>query len=483
MRWNQSLELFFVIYFCFINGTYLFFLIIGSFQNYKRFRQVEEENDPILLKSNSLPEILFVVPMHNEEEKIISNLFNIMSLTYRYKKVIAVNDGSTDDTLGLVIRSFEFIPVPKTYVDELPTQAVRGVYQSKKHPEIILIDKENGGKADAVNAAINAVPTPFFVVLDADTVLDNTGFEKLIRPILVQPETIAVGACIRLINGCSVEYNRVMTKTFPNEFFPAMQALEYLRSFFLRDGFNVVNSNYIVSGAFGIFPRNLVVQIGGYAKSIGEDAEISVRLHRAMHLAKRKYRIQYLPDPIAWTVGPSKYYPLHKQRVRWHRGVLETIWIHKRVLLNPWYGAFGMLGLPFFLIGEALEPLVEIAAWAYIGYTYYVGILDLEFLYLILAISFGFTILYSMICLFIEEATFRKYPSLRSLTVLFFCNFIENIGYRQMTLLWRLLGFWDFFLHLGSLRKETKKVNEQLHSFSKSVSEGAPLKSPTPHDL
>lgn len=464
MSWQFWIELFFLAYFGVVNVVYLIFLILGSFQVYKRFNQVQEEDATLLLKSNSLPEILFVVPMHNESANILSNFWNIIKLSYRYKKVIAVNDGSTDDTLDIVLKAFEFIEIPKVYNDLLPTQAVKKVYRSKTYPDFILIDKENGGKADAVNAAINAVTTPFFVVLDADTILDSDGFEKLIRPMLVSSKTIAVGSCIRIINGCNVEYNRVTTAGFPNEFFPAMQAIEYLRAFFLREGLNLVNSNYIVSGAFGIFPRDLILRVGGYSETVGEDAEIIIRLHRLMKELKLPYEVKYLPDPIAWTVAPSGYKALSKQRVRWHRGILETIWHHKRVLFNPWYGGFGVLGLPFLTIGEAFEPVVEIFAWIYVGIAFYYGFLDLEFFYLIIAISFGFTSLYSMVCLFIEEMTFRKYPSLRSLTVLFLCNFVENIGYRQMTIYWRLKGFVDFFWNLKGTRKETIAIRDKVNA-------------------
>lgn len=473
------LELFFLSYFALINIIYIVFLILGSGQVYKRFNQVEEEDSLFLLKSNTLPEILFIVPMHNEAKNILISLYNILNLSYRYKKIIAVNDGSTDDTLGAIQTAFELVEIPKMYTDELPTQEVKKVYQSKRHPEFFLLDKVKGGKADAVNAAINATPTPFFVVLDADTILDNTGFEKLIRPMLSSSKTISVGACIRIINGCAIEHNRVSTARFPDQFYPAMQAIEYLRAFFLREGFNLVNSNYIVSGAFGVFPRDLIIGVGGYSHTVGEDVEIIIRLHRVMKEIKKPYAIEYLPDPIAWTVAPHQYKPLERQRSRWHRGLLETIWHHKKILFNPRYRFFGVIGFPFFLISEGLEPIVEIGAIIYIIFAFIYGFLNLDFLYLVLAVSFGFTSLYSILCLFIEEMTFRKYPSLRSLIVLFMCNFIENIGYRQMTLYWRMKGFVDFFRNLKTTRKETQVIKEKVKRYVDSIKQKGSEKIPS----
>ncbi len=453
------LEYAFLAYFGLINLYYICFLILGSCKTFFRIQEVREEDTSGILSSNSLPEILFVIPMFNERETILPCIYNLLNLSYRYKQIIVVNDGSDDDTLDIVRQALDLVEIPKYYADAIPTQPVRTVFRSRTHPEITVIDKVRGRKFDAVNAAINAVPTPFFVVLDADTFVDNAGFEALVRPILTSPDTIAVGASVRILNGCTLDFNRISTASFPREFLPAMQALEYLRAFLLRQGLDTINAVFIIAGVFSIFPRDLILKAGGFCSSAGEDVEIILRLHRMMHEANIPYKIAYLPDPIAWTVAPSTVAKLRKQRMRWHLGLLESIWYHKRVFYNPRYGAFGLLGYPFWVFGEALEPIAEVSAWTYVAVTAALGILNMPFLVLLLALSFGFTALYTFFCLFLEELSFRKYPSLRSLAMLVLCNFVENVGYRQLTLWWRLCSFVQFFRNFRQIEADRRTVN------------------------
>ncbi|PIS02237.1 MAG: glycosyl transferase [Chlamydiae bacterium CG10_big_fil_rev_8_21_14_0_10_42_34] len=450
----------FLAYFSFINLFYTFFLLLGAFKIFKRIKEVKEEDTSAILSSNSLPSILFVMPMYNEAENIVSNIFNLLSISYRYKQIIAVNDGSTDNTYELLQKAFDLIEIPKYYVDELPTQKIKAVYRSKSYPEVIVIDKERGGKFDAINSAVNAAHNPFFVVLDADTFLDSKGFEALIRPILTTPQTIAVGATVRILNGCTIEFNRISTTAFPKDFLPAVQSLEYLRAFLLRQGFDAINGNFIVSGAFSIFPRDLIVQVGGFAPTVGEDVEIITRLHRIMRKSKTPYKIKYLPDPVAWTVAPGHIKGLSKQRINWHFGLLQTIWFHKTICFNPKYTGLGLFGFPFWLFGEALEPCIETLAWIYVFIAWGLGVLNVPFFLMFLAVSFGYTALYTFFSLAIEEFGFRKYPSLRNLIMLVTSNLLENIGYRQITVYWRLRSFCRFFAKFKETRKTSRYIND-----------------------
>lgn len=459
---SPYIELSFLWYFSGINLLYTSFLVVAAVKIFSRVKEIRQEDTTSILSSNSLPTILFVVPMYNESKNILPNLFNLLYLTYRYKQIIAVNDGSEDDTMAILHMSLDLVEIPKYYVDEIPTQKVKAVYRSRTHPEITVIDKEHGRKFDTVNAAINAAPTPFFVVLDADTFVDSKGFEALVRPILTSPQTIAVGASVRIINGCTIDFNRVSTASFPQEFLPAMQSLEYLRAFLLREGLDAINGNFIVAGAFSIFPRDLIVQAGGFGPSVGEDVEIIVRLHRLMRECRLPYRIQYLPDPVAWTVAPTELSHLGRQRSRWHLGLLESIWFHKKICFNPRYGTFGMFGFPFWLFGEALEPVIEMLAWSYVLITWMLGLLNVPFFLMVMAVSFGYTALYTIFCLSIEEFSFRKYPSLRSLVMLLFSNFLENIGYRQLTVYWRLRGYYWFFTKGDELRESSLFIQKLI---------------------
>lgn len=291
---------------------------------------------------------------------------------------------------------------------------------------------------------MNAVPTPFFVVLDADTFVDSDQFQSLIRPILTAPDTIGVGASIRIMNGCEMDYNRVKTAQFPKHFLPALQALEYLRAFCMRDGLDAMNANFIISGAFSIFPRDLIVRIGGFAPSCGEDVEVVVRLHRFMLEEKIPYKIHYFSDPVAFTLAPVNLKELGEQRIRWHRGLLEAIWHHKRVFMRPLYKLFGIFNLPFWVFAEALEPIVELFGWIYIIVVICLGELNYHFFFMFIAVTWVYTALYTIFALFLEEFSYRKYPTLRSLAMLLFANLVENFGYRQLTLYWRLIGFYRF---------------------------------------
>lgn len=453
------IEMSLLIYFVSINLLYTLFLAVAGFGIVRRSKEIDEEDTSPILKSEFLPSIVFIVPSYNGERYVIQNISNILLLSYRYKKIILVNDGSTDQTMKKVIKDFELIEVPKYFKDEIPTLEIKKVYRSKIHPEIIVIDKLKGGKFDAVNAGINAASTPFFAILDVDTFVDSKQFESLVRPILTNPETIGVGASIRVMNGCTIDYNRVITAQFPRHFIPALQSLEYLRSFCLRDGLDAVNANFILAGAFSIFRRDIIIRAGGYGPSCAEDAEIVIRLHRLMREGKKKYKIQYFSDPVSFTEVPENLKSLGKQRVRWHLGILESLWIHKRVFMNPRYGSFGLFGYPFWVFSEAIEPLVEAFAWTYLIVFWMLGILQIDFFLFVFAATIGYTSLYTIFALFLEEFSYRKYPSFRSLWMLLIANLVENIGYRQLTIYWRIKGCCIFAFNILKNQRMGNLIN------------------------
>lgn len=453
-------------YFGFINIFYTTFLLIAGFKIFFRAQEIQEEDTTHLLKSDSLPSILFIIPIYNEAQNILSNISNILLLSYRYKQIIAVNDGSTDNSMELLQQNLSLIEIPKYYSDEIVTKEVKKVYRSKIYPELIVIDKENGKKFDALNAAINASDVPLFVVLDADTFVDSKQFESLIRPILSSPQPIGLGASIRIMNGCSVDFNRILTAQFPKAFLPALQSLEYLRAFCLRDGLDSINGNFILSGAFSIFPRDLIIKAGGFAPSCGEDVEIILRLHRLMLENKIPYRIQYFSDPVAFTMAPTNLKELGQQRSRWHLGLLQSFWFHKKIFFNPKYRSFGLLGYPFWVFAEALEPIFETFGIAYILIAWLMGNLNLYFALLFFSITLAYTALYTIFALFLEEFSYRKYPSIRSLAMLLLANLVENIGYRQLTVYWRLRAFVWFIKTFKSVQRTSKFVNDLVKKAS-----------------
>jgi cellulose synthase/poly-beta-1,6-N-acetylglucosamine synthase-like glycosyltransferase len=457
------LDPFFLLYFGSINFVYSILLVLGAIKVYRRHQELKVEDLTSIVQSNSLPEISFLMAAYNESANIISSIESLLHLSYRYKEIIVINDGSTDNTLELIQQRFQLVLISPYYHPLLPSKKVRGFYKSTLHPEIIVIDKENGGKFDALNAGLNACKSLYFITVDADTYVDDENFEAFIRPLFISPETIAVGASVRVRNGCSFDFNHISTDRFPFRYLPAMQSIEYLRAFLMRQGWDYLQANYIFSGAFAAFVTQVVIRAGGYAPTDANDLEIVFRLNRLMRATKTPYKMSFILDPIAWTEAPSKLKRLGRQRMLWHRGTLETLWFQKTLFFNPTYGRFGCLVYPFLLFGEALEPIIEILGYLYIIVGLFFGMTSITYVLLFFSIMWGFTFLFTLFCLLIEEISFRKYPTFKSLCLLFFYSLTENFGYRQLTLWWRLQGFKSFFKRFKTIKGDSREINETVH--------------------
>jgi cellulose synthase/poly-beta-1,6-N-acetylglucosamine synthase-like glycosyltransferase len=463
----SDLDSLFLFYFSLINAVYFFLLILGSIRTFIRNKELSVESFQSILHSNALPEVTFIVPMYNEEKNIMESLNNLVNLTYRYKRIIVINDGSTDQSMQILKENLDLVSIPKFYEGTIQTEKIKGIYRSKVHKEIIVLDKEHAGKFDGVNAGINACLHPFFVVVDADTLIDDKEFEAFIRPILSKPEVIGIGAGVRIKNGCTLNFNMVSTVKFPKDILPAFQFFEYLRSFSMRQGWDWVGGNFVIAGAFSVFQTELIKEVGGFSSSIAEDMEIVVRLHHFMHLKNKPYRILYLPDPVAWTNCPSKLKSLGKQRTRWHLGLLETLWYHKKICFNPKYGIFGLFNYPFWIACEAFEPVMETLGFIIILGSWFFQIINTPFFLLLVLITLGFTFVYSTFCILLEELTFRRYTSMKSVTVMILLSFIENIGYRQLTIYWRLKAFFLFLKNFKKIRLEGKRIEKLLKLVAK----------------
>jgi cellulose synthase/poly-beta-1,6-N-acetylglucosamine synthase-like glycosyltransferase len=468
-KYVKWLDPIFLYYFTAINLVYTIVLAVACLRVYSRRKELRVEDFTQLLHSESLPEVTFIVPIYNRSSKAGATIQNILNLSYRYKQIILVNDGSEDDSMEVLKKTYKLEKTPLFFKQNLPTKPVKQVYRSLLENEIIVIDKEHGKKFDTVNTGINACTNPFFIIVDDDTFIDDQGFEALIRPILSDPKTVAIGATIRIKNGCTLKYNRIDSTRFPKTFLTAMQSLEYLRSFLMRQGWDHFGGNVVISGAFSIFPTKLIIEVGGFCPSVAEDMEIIIRLHHIMKAKKLPYKITYIPDPVAWTEAPTSIKRLARQRANWHRGMMEAIWYHKEMCLSPKYGMMGIFNLPFWIWGEILEPVVEALGYSVIITSWYLGVLNVPFFILLMCISLGFTFIFTIACLFIEELSFKKFTSLRSLCLLMVCSFIENLGYRQMNILWRLIGIKDFFLRFKEIEKETLLVKGFI---DKSVKKG-----------
>jgi cellulose synthase/poly-beta-1,6-N-acetylglucosamine synthase-like glycosyltransferase len=372
----------------------------------------------------------------------------MLQLEYPDYEVLIVNDGSRDDTLAKLQREFQLQPFPEAYRQRVPCKPVRGVYRSLRYPSLRVIDKENGGsKADAMTAGINACRYPLFCAVDADSVLDLASLRRAVRPFLEDPDTVAAGGTVRIANGCRVRGGFLEQVGLADNFLAQVQVIEYLRAFlFGRMGWDYLNAVLIVSGAFGMFDKEAVVAVGGYrSDAIGEDMELILRLHRLMRERGQRYRITFVPDPICWTDAPEDLGTLRKQRVRWHHGLAQSLSLHRGLFFRRRGGAVSWLAMPFFYVFELLGPAVETTGYVFMLAAAIFGWIDWSVTGLFFCVAVGLGVMLSTSALLLEEISFHVYPRTRDLLRLYIVAIVENFGYRQLTVLWRLEGLLGWY--------------------------------------
>ncbi|MEX2182329.1 MAG: glycosyltransferase family 2 protein [Gemmatimonadaceae bacterium] len=429
-----------------LNSGYAILLILSVPELWRHWRLAADEHLQRLLASDALPPLSLLVPAYNEEVSITSSLLSFLTLEYPHLEVIVVNDGSKDGTMDVLVREFDLYEVPPAYPVTIATKSVRHYHRSRRHSRLLVIDKENGGKADSLNAAMNAARHPFVVAVDADTLIEPDALIRLARPFLLGDNIAAVGGTIRVANECIVEYGRVVEARVDPRWLPGCQVVEYLRAFlFGRLGWNRLGGNLIISGAFGLFRREYLMAIGGYRTgNVTEDMDLVVRLHRYLRENGIRASLPFIPDPVAWTEVPTSARVLARQRERWHRGLIGTLWEHRTMLFNPKYGRIGMVAVPFYLFGEMIAPLVEVGGWLALVVGLLVGAVDGGFALVFLAVAIGYGTLLSIWAIVLEELSFRRYRRRRDFWRLIGYALIEGLGFRQMTVLFRLQAFWKY---------------------------------------
>jgi cellulose synthase/poly-beta-1,6-N-acetylglucosamine synthase-like glycosyltransferase len=430
------------------NGLYLLQVALAFFELRRTQRLQHQFSAQWLLGTKPVPGISILVPAYNEEVTIVENIRSLLTLRYPRFQIIVVNDGSKDRTATQVIAAFDLKPVEVTRPAIVPHQPVRGIYRNRAYPDLIFIDKHNGGKSDALNAALTFAEHPLVCAVDADSVLDHNSLLLAARPFLEEPDAmIAVGGTIRIANGSTIHNGTVVAEGAPRRLLPLFQAIEYFRSFLLaRLAFSRLDAVAIVSGAFGLFKRSAVVQVGGYStNTVGEDMELIVRLHRFFRDNGRHYSIRFLPDAVCWTEAPDTVKVLRRQRTRWQRGLCETLWTHRRMLFNARYGRIGFLSLPQFVVFDIAAPLLETAGLVLMPLFFLMGMIRFEFLIAYFVVVSLFGVFCSMISLVLAEAAFFKTTRRRDMVLYGLAAFGENLGYRQLNALWRIEGIWQFF--------------------------------------
>jgi cellulose synthase/poly-beta-1,6-N-acetylglucosamine synthase-like glycosyltransferase len=466
MNITLLLYLIFGYYLC-LHGIYLLLILIGTTQlrryqlgiSFGEFRRIADS--PLTLPFS------VIIPAYNEEKVIISAVLGALNLRYPQHEVIVVNDGSSDRTLALLVQRFGLRRVHKVGQTRFQTRTVRGIYESLEYPKLVVIDKANGHRADAINAAVNYARYPMLCIMDADCVFEEDALLRVIRPFLRSHRVIAAGGIVRPANGLQVQDGRIVSYGLPRGFLPLVQAVEYLRSFqWSRLGLATLNSMLCISGAFLVVKKDVFIEMGGVdPEAITDDIDLTVRLHEYIHTHKRGegLKIAYIPDPVCYTEVPETVRVHAAQRNRWQRGTLQTLLRHWYMTFNPRYGMTGLFGMPFFFIFEAFAALVEGASYVLIPIVYFMGIASLTevALFFVLAIVLG-TFL-SVTAVLLQESTRLRPAHTRDLLRLLLAALAENFGYHQMHLLWRIAGTFDYLVR----RRRDLGLMERYGSFQK----------------
>lgn len=398
--------------------------------------------------SDVVPPISILVPAYNEQKTIVPAIRAILALEYPSFEVIVIDDGSRDGTLAAIDATFDLTEMPRAIDHAVRHKKLHGVYTSVTVPQLVVVAKENGGKADALNAGINVARSPLFCAIDADSLLESDALLRAVQPFVEDPvRTVAVGGTIRILNGCKTISGRVTEIGLPRNPLALFQIVEYLRAFLMaRLSLSRMGALTIISGAFGLFRRQVAVSVGGYSsETVGEDLELVIKIHRALREQGKDYRVEFVPEPVCWTEAPETLRVLSHQRKRWHRGALETFFKHKDMLADPRYGRISWMGLGQMLLVDVIGPIVEAAGYVLIPIFYLLGWLDLDFMLAYLAVTFAFGVCLSVGSLVLEELELRRFPRVSDLVVLTLAAIAENFGYRQLNNIWRLQGMWQYF--------------------------------------
>ncbi|NJD89146.1 MAG: glycosyltransferase family 2 protein [Betaproteobacteria bacterium] len=437
----DALQWVFLAYFVGVNLGYiaLNLLAVPTLRRYLAIRPLEDL-PPVY--SGFEPPVSVLVPAYNEEATIVTSVRSLLQLDYPEFEVVVVNDGSRDATLERLREAFDLEPFPEAYWERIPGKPLGAVYVSRRHAGLRVVDKANGGKADALNVGINVSRYPLFCAIDADSILQRDSLRRVIQPFIDDPRTVATGGTVRIANGCVVSAGQLERVGLPSNPLALLQIVEYLRAFlFGRLGWATLNAVLIISGAFGVFRKDAVVAAGGYrTDTMGEDMELVVRLHRLYRERGEPYAIHFVPDPICWTEAPESAAVLRSQRVRWQRGLAESLSLNRALLLSPGGGAPGHAAYPFFLVFECWGPVIEVAGYAFMAALVVTGRISGEAFLAFLALAFSMGFLLSASALLLEEVSFHLYPRWSHVARLVAAAVVENLGYRQLVTVWRLVG-------------------------------------------
>lgn len=449
-----------------IFSTYLMLTIFSAVSLRKYLRKNSYVDYNSIVSSPLAPTLSVIAPAFNESATIVDNIRTLLSLYYNNYEVIVVNDGSTDDSMEKMIETYELEKVNYYFDYRLPCKRIRGVYksQNRSFKKLTVIDKMNGGKADSLNAGLNVSKNRLVVSIDADSIMEPDALLKLVKPFMEAKEkkVIGAGGVIRIANSCEISGGHIRKIHLPKKFLPRAQVMEYTRAFLMgRMAWSELDGLLLISGALGMFDREIIIQSGGYrTDTVGEDMELVVRIRRHMAEQGIKYDVVYIPDPLCWTEVPSTLKVLARQRSRWTRGTLETLITHRRLFFNRRYGKLGMLGYPYWLMFEYLAPIIEFLGILWFLFLAITGRLNWPFFLLLLGFVYFFAVSLSIWSVLFEEITFHKYEKRRDVLRLIGTAFLEPIFYHPLVLLMIIKGNIDKLLKKNTWgRMERKGFN------------------------
>ena len=449
-----------LIYFSALQLVLFSLLILSYFDMRRRLAQNFYADYEALAKSHFTFPISVIMPAYNESASAAEAVHSVLSLDYPQHEVIVVNDGSTDATLEALVGEFRLERRDTVYRRSLEfIGAIRGIYKSAAYPNLTVIDKEHAGKSEALNCAVNLSRYPLFCSIDADSIFQDNALLRVVRPFLEDPErVIAVGGQVRVANGCHIERGRVIEPRLPQKILAAFQVVEYLRAFVAsRLGLSAMNNLLLLSGVFSLFRKDAVIEVGGYRSDVvTEDMELVVRLHHRMREERRPYSIVFLPDPICWTEVPESVGALARQRNRWHRGLMQSLWLHKSILWKKNSGSLRWIGMPYYIFFEFLGPIVELVGYILIPIAYFLGFLSPLWFWAFLFLSVTSGAFLSISAVLLEELSFGLYRSWGDFSLMIAIGVIENFSYRILTLFFRLGAVLDMILGRGGWGRQER---------------------------
>ncbi len=422
---------------------------LGAVLRYKKENTFTDYS--IIAANPNAPVFSVIAPAYNEGMTIVENVRSLLSLYYHNLEIIIVNDGSKDDSIQKLIEAYELESVAYFIQGKIETNAVRGVYKSKNpaFKKLIVVDKENGGKADALNVGVNISSGEYLVCIDVDCILEQDSILKLAKPMLEQTDKkfIACGGVIRLANNCVIENGKVVSVNMPKSLLGRTQALEYIRAFVLgRMAWSRASGLILISGAFGVFDRKIVLACGGYDKNtVGEDMELVVRMRKYMEEKNEPYEVLTIPDPLCWTEVPESTDILRKQRNRWMRGTMETLWKHRKMMFNPKYKKLGMISLPYWFFFEFLGPLIEFSGYIIFIIFLLLGIINWPFFIVLFALVISMGFLYSIYAILVDLVSHQVYTKRKDFLRLIFTAFSEPFYFHPIVVKAGVNGFIDYF--------------------------------------